>query len=81
MNVRIGNIQSEEKQLENGVPQGLILSVTLFALKIDGVIGFVPTDVRYHVSLCADNLQISYRHSDMEIAQKQMQKCLDKVYG
>ena len=49
--------------------------------KIDGVVWVIPRDVRYCVLLHVDDLQIRYRHSDMGIAQKQMQKCLNKVYG
>ena len=34
-NVRIGNILPEEKEQEIGVPQGSVLSVTLFSIKIN----------------------------------------------
>ncbi len=36
--VRIGSILSEASSLDNGVPQGSILSVTLLAVAINGAI-------------------------------------------
>ena len=36
--VRIGNILSEEKEQEMGVPQGSVLSVKLFSIKINDIV-------------------------------------------
>ena len=54
LRVRVGSILSEACALENGVPQGSILSVTLFAVAINSVISVVPDGV--HSSLYVDDL-------------------------
>lgn len=45
LQVRIGNVWCEAYQLEKGVPKGSILSVTLFAVAINTVIGILPDGV------------------------------------
>ena len=78
--VRIGDCMSEEKRVENGVPQGSVLSVTLFALKINHIVKLIPSDANFHVSLYVDDVQIGYHHTDLGVIQEKMQQCLDKVH-
>ena len=80
MSVRIGEWNSEEKTLQNGVPQGSVLAVTLFALKINNILSVIPSDPNFHVSLYVDDLQIGYHHTDINIIQEKMQNCLDNVH-
>ena len=49
-----------------GAPQGSVLSVTLFIIKIDGISQLVPKDPKFQCSLFVDDLQLSYRHHDLE---------------
>ena len=63
----------------NGVPQGSILSVTLFALKINSIVLTVPNNPRFSSSLYVDDFQVSFRHSDLKEAQRQMQQFLRQL--
>ena len=63
--VRLQNICSNTYQQHNGVPQGSILSVTLFAPKINSIIMCISQDQRLLSSLYVDDLQIGYRHLDL----------------
>ena len=51
MRVRIRESESGERGLENRVPQGSVLSVTLFALKINGIVEEIPADSSFFISL------------------------------
>ena len=77
--VRLQNICGNTYQQFNGVPQGSVLSVTLFALKINIIIMCIPQDQRLLSSLYVDDLQIGYRHSDSQTVETKLQQCLNKV--
>jgi ribonuclease HI len=77
--VQINNHCSPRYIQEEGVPQGCVLSVTLFAIKINQMSRHVPNDPRFHTSLYVDDFQLAYRHSDLNIIQKKLQECLDLV--
>ena len=77
--VRINGIVSDEKVQENGIPQGSILSVTLFIVKIDAIARLIPSEVRFHSSLYMDDLQVSYRHSDIRVIQARLQNLLHDI--
>ena len=66
-NVRVQNSYSSIYQQRNGVLQGSVLAVTLFALKINSITNCIPQDQRMLSSLYVDDRQISYRHSDFRI--------------
>ena len=72
---------SESKIQENGIPQGSILSVILFVILIDGISKLIPKDPRFHASLYMDDLQISYSHTDINIAKEKLQPLVDKIAG
>ena len=65
--VRIDGHLSEEYTQESRVPQGEILSATLFALKIRKLTECIPRDDRILASLYVDDLQVSYRHSSAHV--------------
>ena len=58
--VRLGGTLSDYYSEEMGVPQGSILSVTLFILKINSIVNCLPPHVRG--SLYVDDFLICYRH-------------------
>ena len=49
--VRVENVHSNIYQQRNGVPQGRVSAVTLFALKINSITKCIPQDQRFLSSL------------------------------
>ena len=62
---------------EMGVPQGSILLVTLFSVKIKSITQCLKPGV--DCSLYVVDFQISYRSSNMSIIDRQLQICLNKL--
>ena len=77
--VRVKNHLSPIYTQEMGIPQGAILSVTLFAVKINSLANVIPKDLRYTSSLYVDDFQLSYRHTDLNIIRHELQSTLDKI--
>lgn len=79
-NVRINNTTSEKYTQETGIPQGSVLSVTLFIIKINEIANQVPKEAGFHSSLFVDDLQIGYQHQDLNIIHEKLQSCLNSVH-
>ena len=75
--VRIGGTLSDIYNQEEGVPQGSILSVTSFSLKINSIVGCLLQDIEY--SLYVDDFLICYRAKHMCTIEKQLKICLNKL--
>ena len=75
--VRVGNTLSESFTQEMGVPQGSILSVTLFSLKINSIVSCLHRDVE--CSLFVDDLAIYYSSRHMASIERKLQQCLNKL--
>jgi len=75
--VRVGSTYSDSHPQEMGVPQGSILSVTLFSVKINGITQCLKPGV--DCSLYVDDFQICYRSPHMSIIERQLQLCLNKL--
>ena len=75
--VRVGSTFSYSHPQEMGVPQGSILSVTLFSVKINSI----NQGLKHGVDclLYVDDFQICYRSSNMNIIERQLQLCLNKL--
>ena len=69
--VRIGNTRSQSRIQENSVPQGSILSVTLFAVAINGITSIVRSGIP--MSLYVDDFAIYYRSYNLEHIERQLQ--------
>ena len=74
--VRVGNTVSGAREQEMGVPQGCILSVTLFSVKINGMVKAICPGV--DCSLYIDDFVICFRSRNMNIIERQLQQCLNK---
>jgi len=60
-----------------GVPQGSILSVVLFALKINSIVKAISPGVEY--SLYVDDFLICHRSKHIHIIERHLQQCLNKL--
>ena len=74
--VRIGNTLSELFTQE-GVPQGSILSVTLFIIKINSLAECIKKGI--DSSLFVDDFGLCYRGQNMDVIERQLQQCINKL--
>ncbi|GBL78393.1 hypothetical protein AVEN_42909-1 [Araneus ventricosus] len=65
------------KSYPEGVPQGSVLSVTLFILHLSQILNHLPSSV--HGSLYVDDLQISCQGSNMHLIERQLQNAVNKL--
>ncbi len=75
--VRIGSCLSDLHDQDAGVPQGSILSVTLFILKINSIIKCLPSNIK--CSLFVDDFLICYRSKNMNSIERILQLCLNNI--
>ncbi len=75
--VRVGSTLSDTQQQEEGVPQGSILSVTLFGIKINNIVKCLSPGI--DCSLYVDDFLICYRSKNMCTIERQLQQCLNKL--
>ena len=77
MQVRVGSSLSDYYDQEQGVPEGGVLSTTLFNIKINNIVKCLGnlTDC----SLYVDDFCICYRSKSMETIERQLQQNLNKV--
>ena len=77
MQVRIGSTLSDLFDQEQGVPQGSILSTTLFNIKINNIVHclYYKTDC----SLYVDDVCICYRSKNMRTIERQLQQGLIRI--
>jgi len=75
--VRLGFSYSDLFDQEMGVPQGSILSVTLFGLKSNSIVKAISPSVE--CSLYVDDFLICYRSKHIHIIERHLQQCLNKL--
>ena len=75
--VRFGTTLSDLQGQEEGVPQGSMLSVTLFSIKINDIVKTLNQGV--DCSLHVDDFLICYRSKHMHTIKRQLQQCLNKI--
>lgn len=75
--VRLGTVLSHTFVQENGVPQGCVLSTTLFIVKMNSINEAIPSTVMH--SLYVDDLQIASRASNLSTCERQLQVTINKL--
>ena len=75
--VRVGSTLSDLYDQEMGVPQGSILSVTLFGLKINDIVKCVNPGTES--SLFVDDFAACCRSKQLRSIERQLQQCLNKL--
>ncbi|GBL85216.1 RNA-directed DNA polymerase from mobile element jockey [Araneus ventricosus] len=75
--VRVGDVLSDEFYQREGVPQGSVLSVTLFIIKINDIIKQLSPYV--HGSLYVDDFQIHCSGTDMSFVVRQIQTAISRI--
>ena len=75
--MKVGTALSEIKDQEEGVPQGCVLIVTLFALAINGIASLIPYEIMH--TLFVDDLSISFAASNMSTAERKIQLTINRI--
>ena len=75
--VRVGTAMSSRCVLENGVPQGSVLSVTLFAVAINNIVQCVHTPVS--CSLYVDDFAIYVASRSLATAERLLQNTIGRL--
>lgn len=75
--IQIGNTNSEYFEQNIGVPQGCVLSTTLFALAISDLARNLPRGVK--AMLYVDDLAIMCRSTDVGIIKRNLQEALNRL--
>ena len=75
--VRVGSTLSDEFEQEEGVPQGSILSTTLFNIKINNIMSCL--DPKTDGSLYVDDFCICYRSKSMRVIERHLQQCIHRI--
>ena len=78
LKVRVGSTRSESHEQEMGVPQGSILSVTLFNIKINNITKCLSPGT--DCSLYVDDFLICYRFKHMHTIKQQLQQNINKLH-
>ena len=73
----MGTALSDFYDQEMGVPQGSILSVTLFIVKINSITRCIRNGV--DKSLFVDDFGVSYRSKHMQAIERQLQLHLNRI--
>ena len=74
---KVGSVTSSWHSLEQGVPQGSVLSCALFSLAINGILGSVPSDVE--ALLYVDDLIIYCSGNFVPSIERRIQGAIDKM--
>ncbi|GBN34418.1 hypothetical protein AVEN_27281-1 [Araneus ventricosus] len=77
--VRVGTTLSDTFIQSEGVPQGSVLSVTLFIAHISSIISVLQPSISG--TLYVDDLQISCQGSDIYRIQRQLQSAINDIVG
>ena len=76
--MKVGVFTSQNKQKDLGIPQGKVLSVTIFLVAINGILGELGNGVDW--SLFADDLTIYITTRNQRVATRALQgiRCMGR---
>ena len=77
MQVRVGSTLFDLYDQEQGVPQGSILSNTLFNIKINNIVNCL--DNKTKKSLFVDDFGICFRSKHMRTIERHLQQCINRI--
>ena len=77
--IRLGDTLSDPKEQEMGVPQGSILSVTLFNIKINNIVKNI--NVETECAIYVDDFMICFKAKYMRTIERHLQMCLNKIHN
>ena len=75
--IRVGSTLSEQFDQAQGVPQGSILSTTLFNIKINSIMDCL--DPKTDGSLYVDDFCMCYRSKSMRTIERHLQQCINRI--
>ena len=75
--VRLGSVFSKSFEQEEGVPQGSVLAVTMFIIKINNLSNQVKSE--FLCSLFVDDFSLCFKGSVLSFIVRQLQMVIDKV--
>ena len=75
--MRVGSTLSDTFRLSQGVPQGSILSTTLFNIKINSNLNCL--DPKTDGSLYVDDFCMCYRSKSMRTIERHLQQCINRI--
>ena len=75
--MRVGNVTSSSRPLENGIPQGSPLSVLLFIIGVNSVVECVPPPVEKYMYV--DDLVLFYSARNEQEMQRVLQLAVDRL--
>ena len=70
--VKVNEILSDTKAQTEAKPQGSVVRLTFFTLKMNKIVAKLPSDNWFQISLYVDDLQISYRYPDWKVVQRKL---------
>ena len=75
--VRMNGCLSDETSIQNGIPQGAVLSTTLFLIAINEVTQLIPSPIK--ILLYADDITITCSGKNLNTTQEMIQETLKKI--
>ena len=75
--VRINTALSKAVIIQNGVPQGAVISVTLFLLAINDILDYIPSPTR--TTIFADDVTIFITGKNLKSSEELMQRTLNSL--
>ena len=77
--VKVNEILYDIKVQTEGIPQGSVVSPAFFILTVNKIVAKFPVDNRLQILLYIDDLQISYRHQNLKVVERNLEDSINIV--